>query len=68
MSNSIPLCRFTLALRPTGAYLRGTGTCPDAGPVLKIQRTVGELNEQSKESQKLEKAISSKLEGVGYGG
>jgi len=33
-----------------------------------MQRLVGELNEQFRESRKLEKAIKSNLEGLGYGG
>ena len=34
----------------------------------KMQRLVGQLNEQFAESRKLEKAIRSNLEGLGYGG
>ena len=34
----------------------------------KMQRLVAQLNEQFAESRKLEKAIRSNLEGLGYGG
>jgi type I restriction enzyme M protein len=34
----------------------------------KMKRLVGELNEQFAESAKLEAAIRSNLEGLGYGG
>ena len=34
----------------------------------KMQRLVGQLNEQFAESRKLEKAIAKNLEGLGYGG
>ncbi len=60
--------RFAVVLRTTDAYRRWTGTCRDVGPVLKMPRLAGELNGQFQESRKLEKAIRSNLEGLGYGG
>ena len=67
MPEPVTIKRFAVVGRPTDAYLRWTDTCPDAGPVLKMQRLVGALNGQFKESRKLEKAIRSNLEGLGYG-
>ena len=68
MSKPARIDRFGLVLRPTDSPFRWTGTRPDAGPVLKLRPAAGELNGQFKESRKLEKAIRSNLEGLGYGG
>ena len=68
MNRPATINRSAVVLRATDACCRWTGTCRDAGPVLKRQPAAGELNGQVKESRKLEKAVRSNLEGLGYGG